>query len=87
MVVAGGCWRHPPRGLQKAIVRPHHSHNDFSLNMSVSIFRAFGQTNASSSVTRGDTRKRMPIHRGTYSFVNRQSGTAMEMASDYTIVG
>ncbi|KAH0835773.1 hypothetical protein J3R83DRAFT_9616 [Lanmaoa asiatica] len=55
--------------------------------MSVSIFRAFGQTAPSSSSPRSDTRKRFPIHRGTYSFVNRQSGTAMEMASDHTIVG
>ncbi|KAF8129011.1 hypothetical protein EV363DRAFT_1339424 [Boletus edulis] len=55
--------------------------------MSVSIFRAFGQTTPSTSSPRGDTRKRMPIHRGTYSFINRQSGTTMEMASDHTIVG
>ncbi|KAG8215904.1 hypothetical protein J3R82DRAFT_7875 [Butyriboletus roseoflavus] len=53
----------------------------------MSIFRAFGQTTPSSLSPRGDARKRMPIHRGTYSFINRQSGTAMEMASDHTIVG
>ncbi|KIJ67439.1 carbohydrate-binding module family 13 protein [Hydnomerulius pinastri MD-312] len=29
----------------------------------------------------------MPVHRGTYTFVNRQSGTAMEMTSDHILVG
>ena len=74
-------------GASKAHLLPHLSCNNFSLNMSASIFRAFGQTTPSSPAARGNTRKRMPIHRGTYSFVNRQSGTAMELTSDHTIVG
>jgi hypothetical protein len=53
----------------------------------MSIFRAFGQATPSSPSPRGSARKRMPIHRGTYSFVNRQSGTALELTSDHTIVG
>ncbi|KAI5998524.1 hypothetical protein F5J12DRAFT_318630 [Pisolithus orientalis] len=30
----------------------------------------------------------MPVHRGTYTFVNRQSGTAMEMnTTDHSLIG
>ncbi|KAI6040164.1 hypothetical protein EDC04DRAFT_1551141 [Pisolithus marmoratus] len=29
----------------------------------------------------------MPINRGTYTFVNRQSGTAMEMGTDHSLMG
>lgn len=71
----------------KARHSPSSPSSASSLNMSTSIFRAFGQTTSSSSPHRSDTRKRMPIHRGTFSFVNRQSGTAMEMINEHSIVG
>ncbi|KIK18925.1 hypothetical protein PISMIDRAFT_174835 [Pisolithus microcarpus 441] len=29
----------------------------------------------------------MPVNRGTYTFVNRQSGTAMEMGTDHSLIG
>ncbi|KAG9312735.1 hypothetical protein JVU11DRAFT_7165 [Chiua virens] len=85
MVAVGGTSF--PQKLQKPAVGPNSLATVFSLDMSVSIFRAFGQSTPSSTPTRTDSRKRIPIHRGTYSFVNRQSGTAMEMASDYSIIG
>jgi len=47
------------------------------------MFQSLSQTKSPNT----DQRKKMSLPRGTYSFVNRQSGTAIEMTSDHIVVG